>query len=159
MTRTRNLLIRPYVLVGFILLCGATAQVAQESPADWPRAIEVPEARVVLYQPQPESFEGDRIAARFALSVTLTGSRDPVFGVAWVEARVETDRDARTVRVLDLSVNRVRFPESTEELERTYAQALKLGHVRRLLDDPAVERIEFGTAFLRGLLRSRPPRS
>ena len=77
-----------------------TGFVAQEPELEWPRAINVPEGRVVLYQPQPDSFEGDRIGARFATSVTLTGAQEPVFGVVWVDARVETDRDARTVTVV-----------------------------------------------------------
>ena len=46
----------------------------------------------------------------------------------------------------------------TEEQERKHARALAQGHVRKLVDDPAVERIGFRTEFLRRLLRSRPPR-
>jgi len=106
-----------------VLLTGGTAP--QEVELGWPRAIEVPAGRILLYQPQPESFEGDRIASRFAVSVTPDGSEEPVFGVAWVDARVETDRDERTVRVLDLEVTRVRFPESTDEQEEQLGSLLE----------------------------------
>ncbi len=112
-------------LAALLLVVPWNSLAAQESPADWPRAIEVPEGRVVIYQPQPESFDGHLIAARFALSVTLAGSQEPVFGVAWVEARVETDRDTRIVNVVEFSVNRVRFPNSTEDQENRLAQLLE----------------------------------
>jgi hypothetical protein len=100
-----------------LALLAAAGTAPQEAELDWPRSIETSGAEVVLYQPQPESFEGDRIAARFALSVTPTEATEPIFGVAWIEARVDTDRDARTVRIVDLDVTRVRFPESTEDQE------------------------------------------
>jgi hypothetical protein len=98
---------------------------AQATQPDWPRAMEVPEGKIVIYQPQPESFEGNKLAARFAISVTPSGSVEPVFGVAWVEARVDTDGDARVVEVVGLSVDRVRFPDSTEDQENTLAAILE----------------------------------
>ena len=43
---------------------------------------------------------------------------EPVFGVIWIDARVETDRDARTISVLDVTVPAVRFPDSEPEQDR-----------------------------------------
>jgi len=83
----------------------------------WPREISIPEARVMLYQPQVESFEGDNLTGRAAVSVMPTGETEPVFGAVWISARVEVDREERMVFIEDLSVPRVRFPESTPQRE------------------------------------------
>lgn len=34
---------------------------------DWPRDIEVPEAKITIYQPQLESFKADKLTARTAI--------------------------------------------------------------------------------------------
>jgi hypothetical protein len=83
----------------------------------------VSKATIIVYQPQPESFEGDRISGRAVVSVTPDGQSEPVYGTIWMSARVETDRDERMVYVVDLDVTRVRFPEATPE------QAEELGKV------------------------------
>lgn len=112
-----------FALVFVLLAAGTAPQVAEN--ADWPRAVELPEGRIVIYQPEPESFEGNNIAARAAVSVTLANSDAPVFGVVWLSARVETDRDERTVTVLDIDVTRVRFPDTTPEQEESLADILE----------------------------------
>ena len=64
------------------------------------------------------------LTARAALSVTTPGSDQPVFGTAWMESRVSTDRDDRTVTILETKVPRVRFPDATEEQQATLAKIL-----------------------------------
>jgi hypothetical protein len=116
---------RALITVPLLALLLAAGTAPQETAVEWPRVIEVPYGRIVIYQPQPESFDGDRIEARFAMSVTPTEAEEPVFGVAWVNARVSTDRDQRTARVVDIDVTRVRFPESTEEQEEALGGLLE----------------------------------
>ncbi len=79
----------------------------------WPRIIENPQAKITLYQPQPESFAGDKLSARSAVSVTPP-SKEPIFGAVWVDARVATDRAARTVSLVDAKVTNVKFPQSID---------------------------------------------
>ncbi len=81
----------------------------------WPRELNVKGAKIVIYQPQPESFREDDLRARAAISVLEKDSTEPVFGAVWFAARVETDRDAREVSLLDVKVPRVRFPEVPPE--------------------------------------------
>jgi hypothetical protein len=93
------------------------SQTAEQEAADlearleWPREIETPEGKVVLYQPQIESFEGDNLSMRAALSVTVTGETAPVFGAVWTVARMLTDRETRTVELVDLDVTAIKFPD------------------------------------------------
>ncbi len=99
---------------------------ASPAPAiEWPREIDAPGGRIVLYQPQPESFKGDRLAARAAVSVTPKGEAEPVFGAIWFDALVSTDRVARTVTIVRMEIPRVRFAGAGPGRERMLADAIK----------------------------------
>lgn len=102
------------ILAAFV---GSAAKAVEEG--NWPRDIEVPEGIVTIYQPQLESFKGDKLTARAAVSVMPTGATEPVFGAVWVAARVSTDRDARTVELLEIKVTDAKFPNAEpEKLEK-----------------------------------------
>lgn len=107
----------------------AAAPGADEPPAAaalaWPREIDAPNATIVVYQPQPETFKGDRLTGRAAVSVTPKGSTEPVFGAVWFGARVSTDRHARTATILAMEVARVRFPGASAAQEERLAGILK----------------------------------
>jgi hypothetical protein len=96
----------------------------REEPA-WPREIKAPEATILIYQPQLEKFEENRMESRFAASVQTPNMAEPVFGAVWTKARVETDRDARIVRLVSLETVRSRFPNATPEQEAAFAAILK----------------------------------
>jgi uncharacterized membrane protein YgcG len=87
---------------------------------NWPLEISGPEGTAVVYQPQPDSFKDDKITARVAVSAQLKNAKAPVFGAAWINARVSIDRDARTVTVIDVDVPKVKFPNATPEQEKAF---------------------------------------
>jgi hypothetical protein len=101
-----------------------TASAVAAEP-EWPLEIDVPKAKIVIYQPQLESFKGDKLTARAAVAVTKTGTTDPVFGAVWFAARVETDRDARAVTCLGVDVRDAKFPNATPEDVDKLSQVLK----------------------------------
>jgi hypothetical protein len=76
----------------------------------WPREIKTKDAVIVIYQPQPESLEGNVLKARTAVSVARGGAT-PVFGAVWGTASLDIDRDARTVTAIKMTIDRVRFPD------------------------------------------------
>ena len=124
MTLRRTSAFAPLTTLALLLLGAGPAP--QEGPADpWPKAIELPEARVLVYQPEPERFEGNDLSARAAVSVTMADTEEPVFGVVWLTARVDTDLDARIVSVLDIEVTDVRFPNARPEQEGSLAAVLE----------------------------------
>jgi hypothetical protein len=90
----------------------------------WPIALEAPEGRVEVYQPQPEAMTGDTITARAAVSLTRADTTAPTFGAAWFTAHVVTDRDARTVTIRDVTVTNVRLPGSTDAQQQDFARAI-----------------------------------
>ena len=91
----------------------------------WPLRINGASGLIELYQPQPEKLEGDKLTARAAVSVQAPGAAEPVFGAVWMQARVATDRDTRTVAILDLNIRRVRFPDSQDQQQQSLVQLLQ----------------------------------
>ncbi len=92
---------------------------------NWPKVINTPEATITIYQPQLESFEGNRLTSRFATSLQSSEREEPVFGAVWVEAGMETQRDERMVRLISIETVRSRFPNAKPEEEKWFADVLK----------------------------------
>jgi hypothetical protein len=112
--------------MGLLTLIAFTAApcLAQED-GGWPREIVTDAATIVVYQPQPESFEEQRITGRAAVAVTMAGQSEPQFGAVWIDATVHTDRDERIVTVTDITIPRVRFPDASEENQQKLADLLE----------------------------------
>ena len=92
----------------------------------WPRAIELQQGALTVYQPQLERFEGVTLSGRCAVSwQPRDGAAAPVFGVFWFDARVLVDKDQRLVDVEQITVTKVRFPNVTPEKEKQVAQILE----------------------------------
>jgi hypothetical protein len=47
----------------------------------WPQKVLTKEAKIVMYQPQTDSYKSNKVTARAALSVTGKDEQQPVFGV------------------------------------------------------------------------------
>lgn len=109
----------------YLTLPCAHAQGTVPDEIGWPRVLEHPKAKVTMYQPQVDSFKDNIIEGRSAVSVLVNGETAPVFGAVWYKARVETDRDTRMVRVIDVKIPRTRFPESKPEHEKELSEFLE----------------------------------
>ena len=78
---------------------------------DWPKLIKTENGmQIKVYQPEPESFKGNTLMFRSAISVLAKGTNEPVFGAFWGNAKVETDRDNRTLIINSLDVTSIRVP-------------------------------------------------
>jgi len=98
---------------------------AEGDDLGWPREVQADNAKILMYQPQVESFVGDKLTGRAAVSVTMKDSVNPVFGVVWLDARVSVDKDSRTVEILEITITNVRFPNAAEENEKSLAALLE----------------------------------
>jgi hypothetical protein len=98
-------------LLMFFLFSLSTAGAEEEAVDYWPQEIEIPQGVVVVYQPQPEKLEGNRLSGLAAVAVEMKGTEEPVFGAIWFDARLDTDRDERIATITDLTVTNIRFPE------------------------------------------------
>ncbi len=87
----------------------------------WPLELDAGDDHIVVYQPQLESFNGDKLTSRAAVSVQRKGQAEPTFGALWMESRAATDRVSRTVEILDVKVPRARFPDDASREEELTA--------------------------------------
>lgn len=95
------------------------AQAEAKDPG-WPRVLEKDGQRVVIYQPQVDSWDDYRkIAFRAAVEVTLKDETKATFGVIEVKADTKVDPDTRMVQAENIQ-REIRFPNADE------AQAAKL---------------------------------
>ena len=105
-----------------LVLAAGVAHAAAITPDPWPREFTTPKGNTaIMYQPQFETFKGDTISGRAAISVTKKGETAPKFGVIFFTASVSVDRDDRSVEIRHVKVSRVRFPNITPEKEKTFA--------------------------------------
>src|SRR4051812_36060097 len=110
-------------LIALLMALPLSSGAAAPPAAEWPLRIEGARAPIVIYQPQPESLKGNLLKARAAVSVQPAG-KNPVFGAVWLDARIETDREKRTVTVENVHVTRTRFKEAKPEQEQLLSQIL-----------------------------------
>ncbi|MGE5893747.1 MAG: carbohydrate-binding family V/XII [bacterium] len=113
-----------FVAVTIALVTGKGIASAVE--VEWPIEIETPDAKIVMYQLQPDSLKGDKLTGRAAVSVTPKGSAEPEFGAVWIAARVLTDRDTRMVTILDVDIPEIKFPHVAADQEKQLAQTLDI---------------------------------
>jgi hypothetical protein len=90
----------------------AAAQSGKDQ-ANWPKQITTSDAKILVYQPQPDSLTGVKLYCRAAVSVTQNG-KAPVFGAIWYLSTISTDRNTRMVTLTSLKVLNVRFPNQDQ---------------------------------------------
>lgn len=81
----------------------------QQSAAPWPVQVIDGGRTFLIYQPQVDKWDNNRLEGRSAVSVRDETGRQN-FGVAYFSARTETDASSRMVTVTDPQVARVDFP-------------------------------------------------
>ncbi|MEO0696708.1 MAG: hypothetical protein AAFY84_11470 [Pseudomonadota bacterium] len=87
-------------------------------PLAWPREVKGSnEARIVLYQPQVDSWEGfETLTFRLAAELYLRDEDRPIPAALEVQASTTTDLAARTVTAYELSIIDVRISGAHKEL-------------------------------------------
>src|SRR6266849_9093818 len=80
----------------------------------WPREFEDNGAKVDIYQPQIEKWEGTDFETRSAVAITPVGSKTPMYGVFWMKARADVDKATRIVTLNDIQITKSKFPSVPE---------------------------------------------
>ena len=138
-------------------------QAALGTDAGWPVEITSGSDRLVIYQPQIDSWEGNRIRARCAVGVTAAGATDPVFGVVSISARSEVHKDTRLVVLHDLRVTAGTFaaggkgaPDPLQSVRASLSAWPRVISLDRLTTDIAISRAEHSIRSPK--LNHTPPR-
>ena len=112
----RGLLFFSLLAFSFLLTAATSkAQDAQQIEASWPREIESNLGKIVIYQPQLDTLEGNVVNGRAAVSLQGPEKKDPLFGAIWFRSEISVDRDAGLVTVEDTKILRSKFPDATPE--------------------------------------------
>jgi hypothetical protein len=115
-------LLRYQSLLTLILFTGSSFLIAADNESNWPRKIEKNGATIIIYQPQVESLSDNDLESRAAVSVTNEDYTTPVFGAMWFDCRISTDRDDRTVKLLNMEVTAAKFPDlEAEDIQKLSA--------------------------------------
>jgi uncharacterized protein (TIGR03000 family) len=98
-----------------------------EPPADdsWPRKITSNGYSLTVYQPQIEKWDRNRLEARAAVPVETKASPQPTYGVVWITARTEVDKEHRLVTLDDIAVPRANFPSAPDRADEYLAAVRK----------------------------------
>lgn len=108
-----------------VLLCCCFAFTVNAQQVTWPEEIPLPGgSKIVVYQPQPEKLEGNRLSLRAAVSYRQTAKSDPIFGVIWAVALLETDKSDRSATVETINVTRIKVPDITDEAKLKEVSAI-----------------------------------
>jgi len=90
----------------------------------WPRTVAANGVRIIMHQPQVESWENNRLRSRSAVAVETSASGVPVFGVVTLSARTNVDRENRLVMLDDIRVDDARFPSNPDRADE-YAALIR----------------------------------
>jgi hypothetical protein len=91
---------------------------SQEDELTWPREIETEEGVVTIYQPQIDSFAGDTLQGRMAISLKPPEG-EMIFCAVWVKAGMSTDLDERTVTLETIDIPKINFPDMEDDSKIT----------------------------------------
>jgi hypothetical protein len=80
--------------------------------AGWPRQFRSGTSTFSVYQPQVDSWKGNRLDVRAAVAVQDTAGAQPAFGVIWLSARTDVDKTNRIVSLEDLQITKASFPSA-----------------------------------------------
>jgi hypothetical protein len=77
----------------------------------WPKEIQFPKSggKVIIYQPQPDALEGNKLSGRVAIGVKEKASDPLVFGALFVEATLMTEKDKHKATLQSLKINNAKI--------------------------------------------------
>jgi hypothetical protein len=158
-------LLASLVLIGSML--GASgAAVAQETPVGtpptdpWPRGVDLGDASVLVYQPQVNSWTGNRLNFRAALAIKPAGAKVESFGVIFATTRTQVDKVLRTVTFENLQISKIDFPTLPDrgaayaaQLQTEFAKSIRTIALDRLESSLALAGIKPPTV----VVQNNPP--
>jgi hypothetical protein len=101
------------ICFSFLILASISAFSQQ---AEWPKTFKTNGSIAKLYEPQPESYKGNILKIRAAISLLHDGKADPVFGVLWADVTVDNNQD-KNIIWQNATVTNIKFPGEASDAE------------------------------------------
>ena len=139
----------------------ATVQKAQSSQADWPRTMTSGTDTFLIYQPQVDTWEGNRIDLYSAVELNTGKDSAARYGVIWFNARTEVDKINRLVTLDQVQLTKVTFPAAAEkEAELSALMTKKLPTVTKTISlDRLQAALEAAGEEIKGVdVKNDPPK-
>lgn len=106
---------------------GAQQPASPSAPPTWPRTFDLPgDQALQLYQPQIDTWEGDRMGGRAAVAIGAKAGT-PTYGMVRFTARVAVDKPAGIVHLATIAIDGVEVP--TEPAKATLIRATLQAHL------------------------------
>lgn len=109
------------LLVCFLFIY--TTLIFADTPQDWPVVIDTQQGQITVYQPQPETLQGNILTGRAAVSVQQPG-KEPVFGALWFTAQLITDLNQRTFDLQQMKITKIKFAQVTPKEKQAYTMMI-----------------------------------
>lgn len=134
----------------------------------WPRTVSTGRDHLTIYQPQVDTWEGNRISLYSAVELKSGKRKSAKYGVVWIEALTEVDKINRLVTLDQLKVTKVKFPADTDEesdlmnfLQTNLPVATRTVSLDRLedaveLDNEVIKAVEVKNDPPRVIIASKP---
>ncbi len=107
--------------------------VSAKAEDQWPQTITASDGTIIkIYEPEPESFQGDILKARSVISILENGQSDPTFGTFWEIATVQTDRDNRQVNIESVKIPNLKLPGDPDANKINYLKTTLETEIPRL---------------------------
>ena len=139
----------------------AKTQATRTSDSGWPRTVVNGADTFVIYQPQVDKWEGNRIDLYAAVELK-TGKDSPAkYGVIWFNARTEVDKINRLVTLDQPQLTKVKFPVAPDkEPELTALLQKKLpGATKTMSLDRLTAAVEANGEAIKGVeVKNDPPK-
>lgn len=94
------------------------------SQKNWPKEISHPNgALITMYEPQPETIEGNEVTGRAAISIKETADAEPVFGAILFSAKLDDNKSGKA-DIRSMTVTRAKFSGIEDQQEVDEISAL-----------------------------------
>lgn len=137
------------ILVVLSITCaGAFANVERPDPKeDWPRVHTLETGKVVMYQPQIESWDDYKhFVAKAALQVIPAGKESGIYGAIHLEADTQVNYQTRMVLVQKIQATDLNFPnsdpEAVEEATKIANELISQTHLMAISLDRMIAALE-----------------
>lgn len=106
-----------------MLFCVVLGLAVNASAQNWPREFTSTQGKVVLYEPQPQKMEGNRVGGVMAFSLLPNGQKEPKFGAMIFDARLNIDRDTRSYTLESIAIPNLKFSGENKDLDTAKIKA------------------------------------
>ena len=103
-----------YFVIAILLTIFSTFSLVAQNK--WPKEMKLADgSSLTIYQPQPESLNGNKITGRAAVSVRKNTGGEPIFGAIFYAGTITTDKASRMAELETLSITNVKFSGDAEK--------------------------------------------